>query len=86
MSISKKALGMGAALALSAAGMVGTTTTVYASGSGTDIHCYGVNKCGGHNDCKSASNACKGKAACKGQGYVKMSAAACDHIGGKVGD
>ena len=50
-----------------------------------EVHCYGVNKCKGHNDCKSAENACKGKAACKGHGLVAMSKSACDHVGGKVG-
>jgi uncharacterized membrane protein len=47
--------------------------------------CYGVNKCGGHNDCKSASNACAGKASCKGQGFVAMPAKACEDVGGKLG-
>jgi uncharacterized membrane protein len=48
-------------------------------------HCYGVNVCGGHNDCKTAGNACKGQAACKGQGFVGAPAKACADIGGKVG-
>ena len=48
-------------------------------------HCVGVNKCGGHNDCKGASNACAGKASCKGHGFVSMPAKACADIGGKVG-
>ena len=56
------------------------------AGSDAKVHCYGVNKCKGHNDCKSASNACKGQSACKGKGFVTMSAKACDHVGGKVGD
>ena len=49
------------------------------------IHCYGVNKCGGHNDCKGADNACAGQASCKGQGFVAMPAKACGDIGGKSG-
>ena len=57
-----------------------------AAGGSTDLaHCYGVNKCGGHNDCKGAGNACAGKAACKGSGFVAMPAKACGDIGGKVG-
>ncbi|MCP4987656.1 MAG: hypothetical protein GY928_16830 [Colwellia sp.] len=48
-------------------------------------HCYGVNKCNGHNDCKTAENACKGQAVCKGHGFVAVSAKACDDIGGKIG-
>lgn len=47
------------------------------------IHCYGVNKCEGHNDCKTASNACAGHASCKGSGFVSMSAKACSDVGGK---
>ena len=50
------------------------------------VHCYGVNKCGGHNDCKTADNACKGQAACKGHGFVALAAKTCNDIGGKVGD
>jgi uncharacterized membrane protein len=87
MKVSKKTLGMGAALALAAAGMVGTPSIASAGeGASANVHCYGVNKCKGHNDCKSAENACKGQAACKGHGFVAVSAKACDDIGGKVGD
>ncbi len=50
------------------------------------IHCYGVNKCKGENDCKSAANGCKSKSSCKGKGFVAMSKKTCDAIGGKVGD
>ncbi len=49
------------------------------------IHCYGVNKCGGHNDCKTADNACAGKASCSGKGFVNASAKSCESIGGKKG-
>ncbi len=52
--------------------------------SDANVHCFGVNKCKGHNDCKTASNACKGHAACKGQGFVSMSKHACEEIGGSV--
>ena len=84
MNNSKKA--MGVAMAVAAAGMMSVATPIFAAGSSNaNIHCYGVNKCKGHNDCKSASNACKGHASCKGKGFVSMSAKACDHLGGKVG-
>lgn len=56
------------------------------AGSDAKVHCYGVNKCKGNNDCKSATNACKGQSSCKGHGFVTMSKSACDKIGGKVGD
>jgi len=46
------------------------------------VHCYGVNKCKGHNDCKTASNACKGHGSCKGKGFIGMSKSSCQHVGG----
>lgn len=49
------------------------------------VHCYGVNICKGHNDCKTANNACKGHASCQGQGFVTTGAKSCGDIGGKVG-
>jgi len=82
----------GIALAIAAAGVLAgcqynsAKTTTASAGSSTDlVHCSGVNKCGGHNDCKTASNACKGHASCKGQGFIAMPAKACDDIGGKKG-
>jgi hypothetical protein len=85
MNISKKASGL--ALAIAAAGMMGTTATINAAPSeSANVHCYGVNICKGHNDCKTAENACKGQAQCKGHGFVVMSAEACDHIGGTEGE
>ena len=57
------------------------------AGGSTDLaHCYGVNKCSGHNDCKGSGNACAGKAACKGMGFVTMPAKACANVGGTVKD
>ena len=50
------------------------------------VHCYGVNVCKGHNDCKTAENACSGKASCKGHGFVATTAKSCADIGGTVGD
>jgi len=49
-------------------------------------HCYDVNICKGHNDCKTADNACAGHASCKGTGFVSMPAKSCADVGGKVGD
>ena len=49
------------------------------------VHCYGVNVCKGHNDCKTADNACGGHASCKGTGFVATPAKACADIGGEVG-
>lgn len=86
MSVIMKSTGV--ALAIAAASLVGCAS--YSASDKTasadnNVHCYGVNKCKGHNDCKTASNACKGHASCKGQGFVSLSASACDHVGGKVG-
>ena len=47
-------------------------------------HCYGVNVCGGHNECKTAKYACAGKASCKGAGFAAMPAKACADVGGKT--
>lgn len=86
MSLSR-ATTTGAAIAFAAASLAGCMSTGNSSpvaSASSDVHCFGVNKCKGHNDCKTASNACKGHASCKGQGFISMPAAACDHVGGKV--
>ena len=86
----------GAAMAVMVAGLVGCnsteaeTSSVAAANTGaatTDlVHCYDVNVCGGHNDCKTAENACAGHASCKGTGFVAMPAKACADVGGAVKD
>ena len=73
------------ALAATAAALFATApVTAVQAGSDAKVHCFGVNKCKGHNDCKTEKNACKGHAACKGQGFVSMSKHACEEIGGSV--
>ena len=84
-SITKSA---GAALAIAAAGLVGCAAysgSDMSASASNDVHCYGVNKCKGQNDCKTASNACKGHASCKGQGFVSMPASSCENVGGIIG-
>lgn len=83
----------GVAVALAAAGLAACTTNggsdaaASASANTTDlVHCYGVNVCGGHNDCKTADNACAGTASCKGTGFVAMPSKACADVGGKQED
>ncbi len=92
----------GVAMALAAAGMLagcqsqskvssisasGSTATTAAKATKVDLaHCYGVNVCKGHNDCKSATNACKGQASCKGLGFVAIPSKACGDVGGDVKD
>ncbi len=57
----------------------------FAAEAGSQVHCYGVNACKGHNDCKTADNACKGHGSCKGKGFVGLPAASCSNVGGKAG-
>jgi len=85
MSVLTKTTGL--ALAIAAASMIGCVNTAETKTSSAEelVHCYGVNKCGGHNDCKTASNACKGQASCKGQGFVAVTEKACGDVGGTVG-
>ncbi len=82
MNTSKKATGL--ALAIAAASMMGAATVNAAPSSSADVHCYGVNVCKGHNDCKISGNACKGQNdcktatnACKGQSSCKSAGNAC---------
>jgi len=83
----------GLALAVAAAGLIGCSTPSNSSSpaasmtlaKAAQVHCYGVNTCKGHNDCKTATNACKGQGSCKAQGFVALSAKACGDVGGTVG-
>jgi len=83
----------GVALALAAAGCTSNTTKPAAAGTSAAnlntvemAHCYGVNQCKGHNDCKTAENACKGHSVCKGHGFVSTPKSACADIGGQLSD
>ena len=79
----------GVAIAMAAAGLLAASAGTQAAGSGssTDMaHCYNVNACNGHNDCKTADNSCAGQASCKGQGFVAMPTKACADVGGEVKD
>jgi len=73
------------AMATAAAALFSTAPlTAVQAASDAKVHCFGVNKCKGHNDCKTASNACKGHGSCKGQGFVAMSKKDCDAKGGSA--
>ena len=73
------------ALASAAAALfLAAPVTAVQADSEANVHCYGVNKCKGHNDCKTAANACKGHGACKGQGFVDDVEHACEEIGGST--
>ncbi|RYV03436.1 hypothetical protein SOPP22_04000 [Shewanella sp. OPT22] len=84
----------GTALALAMAGLTSCSTmnnSPNSSGGDTSsavemVHCYGVNQCNGHNDCKTDGNSCKGQAGCNGTGFVAMPAKACKDVGGQIKD
>ncbi|MBM7074462.1 hypothetical protein JQC92_20965 [Shewanella sp. 202IG2-18] len=79
----------GATLALAMAGLTSTAQAAPAgsSSASTDlVHCYGVNVCKGHNDCKTKDNACGGHASCKGTGFVAMPSKSCKDVGGSLED
>ena len=80
-------------MALAAAALVAGCSAVSDQSDNTStagttdlVHCYDVNVCKGHNDCKTADNACGGHASCKGSGFVAMPSKSCKDIGGKIKD
>lgn len=50
----------------------------------SQIQCYGINQCKGHNDCHTATNSCMGQGSCKGKGWVSLPASSCSNIGGST--
>ena len=86
----------GISIAMMVAGLSGCNATAdnntaQAASNGTAgktdlVHCYDVNVCKGHNDCKTATNNCAGHASCKGTGFVAMPSKACGDVGGKIKD
>jgi hypothetical protein len=93
MYTQKNTKAVGVALAMAAAGLFSTTLSFDAAAalgdSGTTVdlvHCYSVNSCKGHNDCKTADNACAGQGSCKGKGFIAMPSKACTATGGQLKD
>lgn len=80
------ALAIAAATLLDGCQSAGAAKTAAAAGSADLVHCYGINACAGHNDCKTASNACAGHASCKGHGFVALPGKACTDVGGTIKD
>jgi len=73
------------ALAATAAALFSTIPMSAAqAGENSMVHCFGVNKCKGHNDCKTSMNACKGHGSCKGQGFLAMTKQECMKAGGSI--
>lgn len=70
--------------ALAAQSPAGSSGSAIAAGD--KVHCYGVNECKGHNDCKTAEHECKGHGSCKGQGFKATSAKACFDMKGVIAD
>lgn len=87
----------GSALAMAVAGLAGCASATSPNSTSDAqakvdtntvdaVHCYDVNVCKGHNDCKTAENACAGHATCKGEGFVSAPVKSCSDMGGKVKD
>lgn len=76
----------GAILAVGAAAAFAIAPAVSTAHAGHHKdQCWGVNACKGKSSCKGKDgSSCKGKNDCKGKGWVKMSSATCDQIGGKM--
>ena len=70
-------------LAAAAAAMF-ALAPISASAGDAEVKCVGGNTCKGHSACKTATSECKGLNACKGQGFVMVTKAACDELGGMV--
>ena len=83
MNTMKKATGL--AIATAAAGLFAMAAPLSATAAEGDVKCMGVNACKGHSSCKTASSSCKGLNSCKGQGFVAVSAEACEQLGGEAG-
>jgi hypothetical protein len=92
MSISRKTAFAAAAASLALSSSVAfaapapTGSTGAALGAEDAVHCYGVNACKGHADCKTTEHECKGMNSCKGHGFKAMAAGACLTKGGTIGD
>ncbi len=82
--LSGVAMAFAAASLLPACASSGSNSNTSSAETVNMVQCSGVNKCGGHNDCKTAKNACAGHASCKGQGFVLMPSKACDDVGGTI--
>jgi len=75
----------GAAIALAAAGLFVSQTTVPAAAADeATVHCSGVNSCKGKSECSTAKNGCKGQNSCKGQGWLPLTEKTCKAKGGVV--
>ncbi|NVB38978.1 hypothetical protein G6O69_14140 [Pseudenhygromyxa sp. WMMC2535] len=54
------------------------------------VKCFGVNECAGQSVCAvnkpelGIEHACAGENECKGKGWIKLSSAECDDLGGEI--
>jgi hypothetical protein len=77
----------GIAIAVAAAGLFAVAGCANQPGAQAATgHCNGVNACKGTSACKTAKSACKGQNACKGQGFLEMTKADCQAVGGTYSD
>ena len=92
MSTIKTGAGLASAAALFAIASLAnaatspTGSTGAAVGARDTVHCYGVNSCKGHADCKTTAHECKGMNSCRGQGFNNLAAGMCLRRGGTIGD
>lgn len=50
--------------------------------SGTNVECYGVNRCKGMGACGGPGHSCAGQNACKGKGWISMDKQTCLKLAG----
>ncbi len=71
----------GLALAAAAATMLAGAPVATMAGDAPG-KCLGANACKGQSACATATNACQGMNSCKGKGFLMMTKAECDKVGG----
>jgi hypothetical protein len=92
MSHLKTGAGLASTAAMIAFASLANAATAPAGSSGSavgardTVHCYGVNSCKGHADCKTSEHECKGMNSCKGHGFKALAAGMCLRRNGTIGD
>ncbi len=70
------------ATAAAAAFLAAPMAAAAADDAGTVGHCMGANACKGRSSCRTEHHGCRGQNACKGQGFVDLTRAQCEQVGG----
>lgn len=71
-----------AAAGLMTLAMSASPDQVRAEGDGSEVKCYGVNKCKGSGECGGKGYSCAGKNECAGHGWIKLDKDKCLSIKG----